>query len=366
MTLPELSDRAWPPPDLLEQVSNSRDLNAFLGSFERVRVQVQEYLTLADAKLSDFDRILDFGCGPGRFLFAMQPLLRAGQELVGCDINEACTRWAEENIEFARVLRNGIEPPLPFPDGHFDFIYGLSVFTHLSLDLQYKWACELHRVLKPNGLTLLTTAPPAHILHALAADNQFQKRMLYALNSDDLLCIFSENEHAPEGQREVAASHSLGAVRSIFSAFEHVAQVPISRLGGGQTVNLMRARPGQIYRPTTAPAALGAYDPKCQRSNAIVVDLPSGEHGALSFITKFGREVRALQNLSWRLTSDGASSHAPFPFSTAFGPNHLIDVRLEFPAVHEPLRVELLIEGNTRADATPIPFEVAQIRSEPR
>jgi SAM-dependent methyltransferase len=46
--------------------------------------------------------------------------------------------------------------PLPYRDGQFDFVYGLSVFTHLSFDLQLRRAAEIHRILEPGGVALLT------------------------------------------------------------------------------------------------------------------------------------------------------------------------------------------------------------------
>jgi SAM-dependent methyltransferase len=46
-------------------------------------------------------------------------------------------------------------PHLPFPDASIDFIYGISVFTHIKY-LWDAWLLELKRVLKPNGLLLQT------------------------------------------------------------------------------------------------------------------------------------------------------------------------------------------------------------------
>jgi len=50
-----------------------------------------------------------------------------------------------------------LEPPTEFPDDTFDFIYGISVLTHLPEMLQFAWMNELSRVLKPGGLLYITT-----------------------------------------------------------------------------------------------------------------------------------------------------------------------------------------------------------------
>lgn len=52
---------------------------------------------------------------------------------------------------------NGIEPPLRYADNSFDFIYALSVFTHLPERLQHAWMQEMYRVLEPRGSLLITT-----------------------------------------------------------------------------------------------------------------------------------------------------------------------------------------------------------------
>jgi SAM-dependent methyltransferase len=49
-----------------------------------------------------------------------------------------------------------LQPPLPYPDGAFDFVYAFSVFTHLSVELADRWMAELRRVVKPGGLVWFT------------------------------------------------------------------------------------------------------------------------------------------------------------------------------------------------------------------
>jgi SAM-dependent methyltransferase len=65
--------------------------------------------------------------------------------------------WCRENLAFARFEVNRLEPPLTFADESFDLVYALSVFTHLTDELQLAWRDELRRVLRPGGRLLLTT-----------------------------------------------------------------------------------------------------------------------------------------------------------------------------------------------------------------
>jgi SAM-dependent methyltransferase len=60
---------------------------------------------------------------------------------------------------------NSLAARLDYPDAVFDFIYAISVFTHLTEDLQAPWRDELYRVLKPGGYTLFTFQGSHHQHH---------------------------------------------------------------------------------------------------------------------------------------------------------------------------------------------------------
>ncbi len=53
-------------------------------------------------------------------------------------------------------MANAPEPPLPFPNEHFDVVCCLSVFTHLNEPMQDVWLAELNRIMKPGGVLLVT------------------------------------------------------------------------------------------------------------------------------------------------------------------------------------------------------------------
>ena len=100
-------------------------------------------------------RILDFGCGVGRVLRHFEENTKE-TEFWGCDISESCIAWLRQNLcPPFHFVQNGENPPLPFEDEHFDLVYSLSVFTHLT-DSWEPWLREIRRVMKPDGLALLT------------------------------------------------------------------------------------------------------------------------------------------------------------------------------------------------------------------
>jgi SAM-dependent methyltransferase len=102
-------------------------------------------------------RVLDFGCGAGRTLRHFLPEAEAA-EFWGCDIDEPSIDWLRGHLSPPiQVLRNGELPPLELPDGHFDLVYAISVFTHLS-DNWSRWLLELHRLLREDGILIATFA----------------------------------------------------------------------------------------------------------------------------------------------------------------------------------------------------------------
>lgn len=121
---------------------------------------------LGEAGLSAHGSILDFGCGAGRVLPHVARRA-AGSRCTGCDVDGAAVRWAAEHHPALRFLRSHAEPPLPFPEGTFDLIYSISVFSHLDEGLADRWLAELARVLVPGGRALLS-------VHGTYAFEQFR------------------------------------------------------------------------------------------------------------------------------------------------------------------------------------------------
>jgi SAM-dependent methyltransferase len=74
----------------------------------------------------------------------------------GVDINARTASWAAIHLRPPfRCLTTTSAPHLPFADGSFGLIWGLSIFTHID-DLFPAWIAELARVTEPGGYVLLT------------------------------------------------------------------------------------------------------------------------------------------------------------------------------------------------------------------
>lgn len=148
------SQRNLPDEERRFRVIGNRDLTGFLNTGATDFHRLSEVTRKISGKpLWAFDNVLDWGVGCGR-LARHFPASRA-KALSGCDIDHDNVEWCRANLPGCFV-HSSLAPPLPFADGTFDLIYGVSVFTHLKEALQDKWLAELQRVTRPGGLVLTT------------------------------------------------------------------------------------------------------------------------------------------------------------------------------------------------------------------
>jgi SAM-dependent methyltransferase len=97
-------------------------------------------------------RVLDFGCNVGA---AAQRFLDAGHDVAGADISESAVRLAHVRLPRARFAVIESEARLPFGDAAFDACFCSEVIEHL-FDVR-GFLREVHRVVRPGGLLLVTT-----------------------------------------------------------------------------------------------------------------------------------------------------------------------------------------------------------------
>jgi SAM-dependent methyltransferase len=156
-SLAHISPLPFPPLELANRVGcleAARDPFAFYHDLgQRSRADLEA--TLPAHWSFENKRVLDFGCGAGRTLRHFTAEAERG-EFWGCDIDAASIAWMEGHlVPPFHVFRNDALPPLERPDGYFDLIWCVSVFTHVT-DSWSAWLLELRRVLAPGGLLIAT------------------------------------------------------------------------------------------------------------------------------------------------------------------------------------------------------------------
>jgi len=152
---PDRSGLPLPPAMLRYRVSELLGRDDFLTIGEGCAALMERHSRSMGVDLAGTRRVLDFGCGCGRTLrWFLRDFPRV--EFHGVDVDEEAIAWCRKNLPGATFFQNQANPPLPYPDRHFDVIYCLSVFTHLDEAMQDLWLAELSRLLVPGGVVLLT------------------------------------------------------------------------------------------------------------------------------------------------------------------------------------------------------------------
>ncbi len=132
----------------------SRDYNAVSDAFSRARLKSwTEMEFLFEKYIKEKDSVLDLGCGNGRFY----PLVEKRKAFyIGVDnsqklVDIAKEKYPQVNFYVADALN------LSFPDDTFNQIFSMAVFHHIpSVDFRKKFLSECKRVLKPEGLLIVT------------------------------------------------------------------------------------------------------------------------------------------------------------------------------------------------------------------
>ena len=158
-------------------------------------------------------RVLDFGCGCGRVLrwFWMD----SSADYHGSDLNPDLAAWCEEFLPHVSAAANAPLPPTRYADGAFDFVYSISIFTHLPQDQQQAWLDELVRVVRPGGHLMITVAGSAY-----EAELTAEERRRY--DAGELVTRFDDRP----GSNLCAAYHPRAYVEGLARHTELVEFVP--------------------------------------------------------------------------------------------------------------------------------------------
>jgi tRNA (uracil-5-)-methyltransferase TRM9 len=136
---------------ILEKTKENYNLIA--KEFSATRREIWEELKFLFKDLKEGEKVLDLGCGNGRWYKVFK---EKKVDYFGLDNSEKLIEIAKENFPDAKFFV-GDALNLPFQDDFFDKVYSIALLHHIpSEDFRIKVLKEAKRVLKPGGILILT------------------------------------------------------------------------------------------------------------------------------------------------------------------------------------------------------------------
>jgi SAM-dependent methyltransferase len=142
------------PPRTLRGRVGDPSVGAWVTGGERVARELDGILEKHGRPLERFESICDFGCGSGRVLAQLHT--EPAAVLHGMDVDREAIAWVRRHFPDVDARVNPTGGPAPFGEDSFDFLFSISIFTHLNQTSQTVWFEEIARLLRPDGLALVT------------------------------------------------------------------------------------------------------------------------------------------------------------------------------------------------------------------
>jgi SAM-dependent methyltransferase len=160
----------------LEEPLPPKEMLAMFGDARAFKQQGQKWVRYfkESCALKPHHHVLDVGCGVGRVAIPLAGYLSSESRYEGLDIVPARINWCKENItprwpnfqfRLADISNKASNPQgeiramdyaLPYGDEQFDFVFLISVFTHMLPKDVGHYLAQIARVLRKGGICLIT------------------------------------------------------------------------------------------------------------------------------------------------------------------------------------------------------------------
>lgn len=142
----------FPPEPLMHRVSGLTSNDDFAQHGRDIFAALE---VVSPRPLLDYESILDFGIGSGRLARMFHDFKGS---YAGADVDGELVDWVNGALPWVRATATTARKPLPFPDGSFDCVISISVFTHMNEADSEFYLSELHRVTRPGASLMLTVS----------------------------------------------------------------------------------------------------------------------------------------------------------------------------------------------------------------
>ena len=159
----------------------------FLPDECKGEMAIEHYQRYQFAKyLVENKTVLDVACGEG---YGSSLLAENASKVVGMDIDKLVIAKANEKYGNSKLsFVEGNITQIPFEDNAFDVIISYETIEHVSEKIQKIFLSEIVRVLKQDGLLVMSTPNKAIYTDLVGGKNKFHIKEFYVEEFEDFLC----------------------------------------------------------------------------------------------------------------------------------------------------------------------------------
>jgi trans-aconitate methyltransferase len=162
-----------PPPSNIQRVIGDDSSTRFGMGGVTIFQNIYAFISELGLSWSNFERILDWGCGAGRVTRYL--ISETNSEIHGVDIDADNISWCKQNLAGGHFSLAPLSPPTNFEPGMFNMVIGTSVVTHLTEPMQFAWLRELRRITMPGSLLFLSISGACQFAHLGLEPTLFKK-----------------------------------------------------------------------------------------------------------------------------------------------------------------------------------------------